>query len=300
MLKETIGFWKRYRRSATGLAGLVIIVFLAMVALFADIISPQSPFSLGPHSFLPPSYQYPMGTDDLGRDILSGVVHGSRVSLLIGFLTAAASTLIGIMIGGFSGYCGGKIDDLFMRFTEFFQVIPRFFLALVIIALFGSSIWNIILVLAILSWPMTARLFRAEVLKFRNQDFVMAARAIGCNDVRIIFGHILPNARAPVIVNTSIQIAYAIILEAGLSFLGLGDPSRMSWGIMLFNAQQFLRRAWWFSTFPGTAIFLAILGFNLVGDALNDALNPRLKNMATAMKPTKTKERRGKFRWKIL
>lgn len=278
MLKKIREFWKKYRKSATGIVGLVIIIVLVLIALFADMIAPLSPFSLSSHSFLPPNYQYPMGTDDLGRDIFSGVVYGSRISLLIGFLTAGASTLIGIIIGGFSGYYGGKIDDLFMRFTEFFQVIPRFFLALVIIALFGSSIWNIIIVLAILSWPMTARLLRAEVLKFRSQDFVMAARAIGCNDVRIIFGHILPNAMAPVIVNTSVQIAYAIILEAGLSFLGLGDPSTMSWGIMLFNAQQFLRRAWWFATFPGMAIFLAVLGFNLVGDGLNDALNPRLKN----------------------
>jgi len=278
MLKEIKKFWKRYRKNTAGVVGMAIVACLAIVALSADMIAPVDPRSLGPGSFLPPSYQHLMGADDLGRDIFSGVVYGSRISLIVGLLTAGASTIIGILIGGFSGYYGGRIDDLLMRLTEFFQVVPRFFLALVIIALFGSNIWNVILVLAILSWPMTARLFRAEVLRLRSQDFVMAARAIGCNDIRIIFGHILPNAIAPIIVNTSLQIAYAIILEASLSFLGLGDPAMMSWGVMLFNAQQFLRRAWWLATFPGTAIFLAVLGFNLLGDGLNDVLNPRLKD----------------------
>jgi peptide/nickel transport system permease protein len=278
MLKDIQQFWKRYRKNTAGVVGMAIVAFLAVVALSADMIAPADPRSLTSGSFLPPSYQYLMGTDDLGRDIFSGVVYGSRISLIVGFLTAGASTIVGILIGGFSGYYGGRIDDLLMRLTEFFQVVPRFFLALVIIALFGSNIWNVILVLAILSWPMTARLFRAEVLRLRSQDFVMAARSIGSNDIRIIFGHILPNAMAPIIVNTSLQIAYAITLEASLSFLGLGDPAMMSWGVMLFNAQQFLRRAWWLATFPGIAIFLAVLGFNLLGDGLNDVLNPRLKD----------------------
>jgi peptide/nickel transport system permease protein len=278
MLQKIGIFWKRYKKSMTGVVGLAIIFFLVVVALFADVISLKDPFAISVDSFLPPSSSRPMGTDDLGRDIFSGVVYGSRLSLLIGFLTAGASTLMGILIGGFSGYYGGKIDDFLMRLTEFFQVVPRFFLALIIIALFGSNIWNIILVLSILSWPVTARLVRAEALKLRDQDFVMAARAIGCSDRRIVFGHVLPNAMAPVIVNTSVQIAWAIILEAGLSFLGLGDPSTMSWGVMLLNGQQSLRQAWWIATFPGIGIFLAVLGFNLVGDGLNDALNPRLKN----------------------
>lgn len=241
------------------------------------MIAPADPFALSRDSFLTPCRKHLLGTDDLGRDLFSGVVYGSRISLLVGFLTAGASSIIGIIIGGISGYYGGKIDDVLMRITEFFQVVPRFFLALVIIALFGSTIWNVILVLTILSWPMTARLFRAEVLKLRAQDFVTAARALGNSELYIIFVEILPNTLAPIVVNTSVQIAFAIILEAGLSFLGLGDPRTMSWGVMLFNAQQFLRRAWWLATFPGMAIFLVVLGFNLVGDGLNDALNPRLK-----------------------
>jgi len=271
-------FWKSYRRSIAGVVGFAIILALALVAACADLIAPANPFSLSRDSLRPPGAQHLMGTDDLGRDIFSGVVYGSRVSLLVGFLTAGASTLVGILIGGIAGYYGGKLDDLLMRLTEFFMVIPRFFLALVIIALFGSSIWGIILVLAILSWPMTARLFRAEVLRLKSQEFVIAARAMGCGDLRILFEQILPNALSPVIVNISVQVAYAIILEAGLSFLGLGDPASMSWGVMLANAQQFLRQAWWTATFPGLAIFLAVLGFNLVGDGLNDALNPRLKS----------------------
>ncbi len=278
MMQRGIGkFWRRYRRSLAGVVGLATIALLAFVAVMADLIAPANPFALSPESFRPPGLRHLMGTDDLGRDIWSGVVYGARVSLLVGLLTAGASTLFGILIGGVSGYYGGTLDDVLMRLTEFFMVIPRFFLALVIIALFGANLWGIILVLAALSWPMTARLFRAEVLRLKSLEYVVAARAMGCEDVPILFKQILPNALSPIVVNISVQVAYAIILEAGLSFLGLGDPSSMSWGVMLSNAQQFLRRAWWIATFPGLAIFLAVFGFNLVGDGLNDALNPRLR-----------------------
>jgi peptide/nickel transport system permease protein len=283
-------FWKSYRRSAAGLAGLAIILVLILVAASADLLAPAKPFALSRDSLRPPGVQHVMGTDDLGRDIFSGVVYGARVSLLVGLLTAGASTLAGIVIGGIAGYYGGKLDDLLMRLTEFFMVIPRFFLALVIVALFGSSIWGIILVLAILSWPMMARLFRAEVLRLKSQEFVLAARGMGCGDLRILFEHILPNALSPVTVNISVQVSYAIILEAGLSFLGLGDPASLSWGVMLANAQQFLRQAWWTATFPGLAIFLAVLGFNLVGDGLNDALNPRLKSRVVRMDSLKLEQ----------
>lgn len=280
-------FWRRYRRSLAGVVGLATIALLAIVAVMADLIAPANPFALSPESFRPPGLRHLMGTDDLGRDIWSGVVYGARVSLLVGLLTAGASTLFGILIGGVSGYYGGTIDDVLMRLTEFFMVIPRFFLALVIIALFGASLWGIILVLAALSWPMTARLFRAEVLRLKSLEYVVAARAMGCEDVPILLKQILPNALSPIIVNISVQVAYAIILEAGLSFLGLGDPSSMSWGVMLSNAQQFLRRAWWTATFPGLAIFLAVFGFNLVGDGLNDALNPRLRTRGLGLETLK-------------
>jgi peptide/nickel transport system permease protein len=258
-------------------AGLGLVAAMVLVALAAGVIAPIAPTTLSGDSLQPPGPAHWMGTDDLGRDILAGVAHGTRISLLVGFLTAGASTLIGIGVGGLAGYHGGRLDDLLMRFTEFFMVVPRFFLALVIVAMFGASLWGIILVLTILSWPTTARLFRAEVLRLKGQEFVLAARAMGCSDGRILIEQLLPNALAPVIVSISVQVAYAIILEAGLSFLGLGDPANRSWGVMLASAQQFLRRAWWMATFPGLAIFLAVLGFNLIGDGVNDALNPRLK-----------------------
>ena len=270
-------FWKVFRKSLAGVAGLGLVAAMVLVALTAGVIASTAPTTLSRESLQPPGPAHWMGTDDLGRDILAGVVYGTRISLLVGFLTAGASTLIGIGVGGLAGYHGGRLDDLLMRFTEFFMVVPRFFLALVIVAMFGASLWGIILVLTILSWPTTARLFRAEVLRLKSQEFVLAARAMGCSDGRILFEQLLPNALAPVIVSISVQVAYAIILEAGLSFLGLGDPANRSWGVMLANAQQFLRRAWWMATFPGLAIFLAVLGFNLIGDGVNDALNPRLK-----------------------
>jgi peptide/nickel transport system permease protein len=270
-------FWKKYRRNQAAVFGLfVVLVFFTMAAL-SPWLAPFQPLSIGRDSFRPPDSTYLLGTDDLGRDLLSGVLWGARVSLLVGLLAALTSTLIGLIVGSASGYYGGWADDLLMRLTEFFLVIPRFFLALIIVALFGSSIWNIIFVIGILSWPATARLVRAEFLSLREKEFVEGVRAIGAPDRRIILRHMLPNAGPPIVISGSLQIARAILMEAGLSFLGLGDPNQMSWGIMLYNAQRFLRHAWWTATFPGLAIFFIVMGFNLVGDGLNDALNPKQK-----------------------
>jgi peptide/nickel transport system permease protein len=218
-----------------------------------------------------------MGTDDVGRDIYSGVLHGAKVSIIVGLLCAITATGFGIIIGGTAGYRGGRVDDLLMRLTDFFLTIPRFFLVLILGALFGNSINNIILVIAALSWPPIARLVRSEFLSFREQEFVEAARSLGLKDFWIVFGEILPNALPPAIVSGSLLVARAILTEAGLSFLGLGDPNLISWGTQLFNAQRILRQAWWAAFFPGMAIFLTVLSSNLIGDGLNDVLNPKLK-----------------------
>ncbi len=275
-------FWRRYKRNRAAVLGVGVVLFFAALAFLAPFLAPFDPLATGKDSFHRPGWRYLMGTDDLGRDLLSGVLWGARTSLLVGVLAALTSTLIGVVVGGLAGYYGGLVDDLLMRITEFFLVIPRFFLVLVIVALFGSSIWNVILVIGILSWPMTARLVRVEFLSIKEKEFVEASKASGATDLRIILRHILPNATPPIVVSGSLQIARAILLEAGLSFLGLGDPNQMSWGVMLYNAQRFLRHAWWTALFPGIAIFLVVMGFNLVGDGLNDALNPKQKGRELA------------------
>ncbi len=272
-----VQFWNKYARNRPAVVGLWIVLAFAALGLLAPWLAGYRPLATGPHSFRSPDATYLLGTDDLGRDILSGVLFGARVSIAVGLLAALTSTVIGVIIGAAAGYYGRMLDDLLMRVTEFFLVIPRFFLVLVMVALFGNSLWHVILVIGILSWPVTARLVRVDFLSLREKEFVESSRATGASDLRIILRHILPNAVAPIVVSGSLQIARAILMEAGLSFLGLGDPNQASWGVMLFNAQRFLRQAWWTAAFPGCAIFLIVMGFNLVGDGLNDALNPRQK-----------------------
>lgn len=272
------GFWRRYKKNRAALFGLITILFFLSVAFFAPSMSPYNPYELTAESLSAPSQEHLMGTDDLGRDIYSQVLWGARTSLIVGFIAASISLIIGVFVGSISGYYGGLIDDVLMRFTDFILVIPRFILALVIAALFGSSIINVILIISILAWPSSARLIRSEFLTLREQEFVDAARVLGASSREIIFSEILPNALPPAIVNGTLQIATAILLEAGLSFLGLGDPNTISWGYILNNAQRSLMYAWWTGVFPGLAIFFIVLGFNLVGDGLNDALNPKLRD----------------------
>jgi len=273
-------FWRRYKKNKGGVVGLLFLLFLAVTAVLADVITVYGPMEPGAGRMLqPPSMQFLMGTDNLARDIFSGVVHGARVSLVIGFAAALTSLLLGGLIGSISGYFGGRIDDILMRVCELFQSMPRFLYALVIVVFFGNTIWNVVVVIGILSWPRSGRMVRAEFLRLRESDFVIAARAIGMGSAGIIFRQILPNALHILLVAGSLDVGAAILTEAGLSFLGAGDPNLMSWGRMLYNAQRFFRRAWWFSLFPGLAIFLTVLSLNLVGDGLNDALNPKLKRV---------------------
>ena len=273
-------FWKGYRRNKMAVFGLFFLIILVTVAVSANWITEFGPMDTGVGRPLQaPNNRFFMGTDDLARDIFSGVVHGARVSLMVGFTAALTAALIGIIIGSISGYFGGITDDLLMKFCELFQSMPRFLFALVIVVFFGNTIWNVVVVIGILSWPRTGRLVRAEFLQLRESEFVMAAKGIGMSSARIIFKQILPNAMHVVLVTASLEVGAAIITEAGLSFLGAGDPNLMSWGRMLYNAQRFLRTAWWLAIFPGSAIFLTVLSLNLIGDGLNDALNPRLRRV---------------------
>ncbi|MBM3503860.1 MAG: ABC transporter permease [Alphaproteobacteria bacterium] len=271
--------WSRLRRRPGATLAMAAIAISVLVAIAAPLLALRDPFSGSAASLLPPlSPGHPLGTDHLGRDLWSQLVYGARVSLAVGILAAASAVLIGTAIGAIAGYVGGVLDNALMRLAEFFQTLPRFVLAIVTIAFFGSSVLHVIIVIAILSWPQTARLVRAGVITLRSAAFVEAARLGGKSDTAIVVREILPNVIAPIVVTGSLDVAAAILLEAGLGFFGLGDPNLVSWGGMLNQAQQYLRQAWWMSVFPGLAITVVVLAFNLLGDALNDALNPRLRD----------------------
>lgn len=269
--------WSRFRRNRLSLLGLAIVIVVVIAGLMAPLLAPFGPFELVGTRLVPPQARHLFGTDHLGRDVFSGVLYGARTSLEVGFLSVFLSLTLGVTIGAVSGYFGRRLDDVLMRLTEVFQVMPRFFLALVIVAMFGADLWGTIFVIGILSWAEIARLVRAEFLTLRERPFVMAARAYGASDAQIIFREVLPNALTAVIVAASLQVPSAILLEASLSFIGAGDPSVMSWGRMLNNAQQYMRQAWWIATFPGLAISLTAMGLALMADGINDFLNPRLR-----------------------
>ena len=248
--------------------GLILLVTLAIVAISASWLAPADPFAITGEALIRPSPGHPFGTDDLGRDVYGAVVHGAWSSLVIGFLSAGCATAIGLVVGGFAAIRPGAIDHVLMRFTEFAQAIPRFFLAVVVVSLFGGSISLIIAVIALTAWPSLARVFRAQVLSALEREFVVAARAAGSTYGEILIRHILPATATVVAAQVSYQVGMAILAEAGLSFLGLGDPRVMTWGMLLGAAHQSVREAWWVAMFPGLALTLTVLGCNLLGDAL--------------------------------
>jgi peptide/nickel transport system permease protein len=270
-------FFYRFGRNHLAIAGLFILGLLLIIAITAELLAPRDPFDMSGPRFASPSSEYLMGTDDLGRDIFSAVVRGTRVSLGVGLFGALSSALIGMIVGGVSAFRGGKVDEVVMRITEIFQVFPPFFLALVVTSIYGPTIWNVLFIIGITYWTSIARVARSEVLSLRERDFVVAARATGAGFFTIFFKEISPNLIPIIVVSGSLQMGASIILEAGLSFLGLGDRNLMSWGFLLSNAQSFIYHAWWMAAFPGAGIFLMVLSLNLVGDGLNDALNPKLK-----------------------
>ncbi|KQW58280.1 ABC transporter permease [Variovorax sp. Root411] len=271
-------FWRRFRRNKGAVAGMVVLLIVAAVALLGPWLATNDPWAMVEQPFLRPWTEpgFLLGTDTLGRDILSGLVYGARISLLIGVVSTFVALLIGVSFGAVAGYFGGWIDAALMRFTELFQAVPSFALAIVLVAIFEPSIKSIVVAIAIVSWPPVARLVRSEFLTLRQRDFVQAALLAGQSTPRIILTQILPNAMSPIIVMASLMVATAILLESSLSFLGLGDPNQMSWGYMVGAARTVLRQAWWMALFPGLAIVLTVLALNLVGEGLSDGLNTRL------------------------
>ena len=257
--------------------GLFLLALIFAMAIAAPFVYPGSPWDMAGAPFTPPGdAEFPLGTDSLGRDVAAAIAHGAPVSLLIGGVSTLVALTMGIMLGAVAGYAGGRVDDAVMRFAEFFQTIPSFVLAVVLVAIFRPSLGSIVAAIAIVSWPPVARVTRAEFMTLRQREFVQAARVLGHSTPSIIFRTILPNALSPVIVLASLMIATAILTESALSFLGLGDPNRMSWGFMIGSGRSVIRLAWWVSVFPGISIFITVLGLNLVGEGLNTLLNPRL------------------------
>ena len=280
-LKKLKEIFKRLIRIKMGLVGLILILFFTFISLYAPLLSPHDPYKigLGKDVLLPPCNKYPLGTDDVARDVLSQLLYGSRVSMIIGLVSASISIIIGATIGLVSGYFGGKIDEIIMRAVDTIMVIPFLPLMIVLAALLGPSVWNIIIVIGALGWTGTSRIVRSQVLSVKERPFVEAARCIGASDIAIIFSEILPNVVPIIFAQTMMRISGAIYSEATLSFLGLGDPTHVSWGMMLHFAFSSgnMSTAWWWAVPPGITIALLVLGFTFFGSALNEALNPRYR-----------------------
>lgn len=278
--RTTIGMPRalhRFLRNPTALAGSAILGLILLAAVLAPVLYPDDPLSMVARPLLWPGQNgsFPLGTDSLGRDIAAGLLHGARISLLVGVAATTIGLILGILVGSIAGYSGGGTDDALVRLIELFQTIPSFILLIVLVAIAQPSIGTIIWAIGLITWPTIARLVRAEFRSLREMEFVMAARSLGYGHARIIFREILPNALPPIIVTTSVMVATAILMEAALSFLGLGDPNVVSWGSMIGAGRELLRTAWYLTALPGVVIVLAVLALNLIGDGLNDALNPR-------------------------
>ena len=265
-------------RNGAAIAGLVMLALVVLASFAGPLFYPVDPFEIVWAPQTPPlSEGFLLGTDYLGRDLLAGVMFGGRATLAVGASAAALTIVIGVVIGSLAGYYGGWVEELLMRVTEFFQVLPPLLLAMVLVMLFKPSLPTIAIAIGVVSWPGTARLARAEFLRLRELEFVKAARAGGGRNRRIIWQVILPNAAPPLIVSAALSVGVAILFEAGLSFLGLSDPNIMSWGYLIGANRPYILDAWWAVTFPGVAIFLTVLAVSLIGDGLNDALNPKLR-----------------------
>lgn len=271
-------FWKRLKQNPLALAGGAVVVLLFLVSILAPVIATHEPNAINAWQVLaPPSWQHWFGTDELGRDVFSRVIYGARISLKVGFVAVGIAVLIGTVVGLISGYYSGIVDTLLMRLVDIMLCFPAFFLILAVITFLEPSIWYIMLVIGLTGWMGVARLVRAETLSIREMDYIMAARCIGCSDRRIIFRHILPNAMSPILVSATLGVAGAILTESALSFLGIGvQPPTPSWGNILTSGKDYIEFAWWLSLFPGLSILVTVLAYNLLGEGIRDALDPRV------------------------
>jgi peptide/nickel transport system permease protein len=274
-----MNFWEMFYRNKLALAGCGIVILLFVVSILAPVMAPYDPGAIDLKNVLaPPSGEHWFGTDQLGRDVLSRMIWGARISLKVGFVATGLAILIGMILGAVAGYYGGWIDATIMRFVDVMLCFPAFFLILAVIAFLEPSIWNIMIVIGLTGWMGVTRLVRADFISLRERDFVRAARAIGANDARIIFMHILPNALASILVAATLGIAGAILTESALSFLGIGvQPPTPSWGNILTAGKDNIDIAWWLSLYPGLAILITVVGYNLLGEGIRDASDPRLK-----------------------
>ena len=273
-------FTRRFSHNPLAMAGSAIIALLFVVAVLAPVIAPYDPNLIDTgHILSAPSAGHLLGTDELGRDVFTRMLYSTRISLLVGFVAVGLATVIGVFVGAVSGYYGGWLDSVLMRFVDIMLCFPTIFLILAVIALLEPSIWNIMIIIGITGWMGVSRLVRAEFLTLKERDFVVASKASGAKDLRIIFRHVLPNAMAPVMVSAVLGVGGAILIESSLSFLGLGvQPPDPSWGNMLTAGKDNIEIAWWLSLYPGLAILVTVLGYNLLGEGMQDALNPRLKD----------------------
>ena len=271
--------WRMFIRNRSAVLGLILLAGVVVMTFLGPALYAVDPFEIVWAPFTPPGEEAtaPLGTDYLGRDVLAGIIKGGGATLAVGSAAALLTVVIGITIGAFAGFYGGLADEVLMRVTEFFQVLPPLLFAMVLVALFSPTLPTVAIAIGVVSWPQTARLTRAEFLKIKQLEYVTAARSIGAQNGRIMWRVILPNALPPLIVSATLIIGVAILFEAGLSFLGLSDPNVMSWGYMIGSSRQYIIDSWWAVTFPGVAIFVTVLSVSLIGDGLNDAFNPKLR-----------------------
>ena len=271
-----MNFARRFFARPTAIFGFAVFAAIVVIALAAPLIFVRGPFSIVGMPLLPPGAPgLPAGSDVLGRNMMVGLAYGARISLLVGLASTLCALGIGVLLGAVAGYYGGLVDDLLMRVTEFFQIIPSFVLLMVLVAFLQPSLGSAVIGIALISWPQVARVVRGEFLSLRSREFVQAARTLGMRDAAIIFTQILPNALPPIVVVSSMMVGNAILTESALSFLGLGDPNLLSWGSMIGGSRSAMWVAWWTTVLPGVSIMVTVLALNFIGDGLNDALNPR-------------------------